>query len=374
MREAAVLPGHVWGLEVLICMLLYLAGTIVVSIGQVPGLMAYLLQNETYQQMVRSGQMDIDRIIKLMQDAPEWFTIFVLFTEIFVLFIYMLYCRLVEKRKASTMGFLGEGGLGQYGKGLVIGIAAFTSAYLLCLVTGSVRFGGVNEQMVPGYIVLYFAGYMIQGMAEEVICRGYFMVSLTRKYSMWFSAVLSSLLFMILHFANDGMTVRSMLNLFLFGIFMALLFVDCGNIWVIGALHSVWNFMQGNVFGIQVSGLPKQNAIFVSVFQEGRDWIHGGSFGLEGGLAVTLVLLICIRWVYAHMESKGLLLEEEDVVLVPSESSGKEVETSEEKENAPLKEYSSFQEIFEVQEQESGKKPKGPEQTVFDADYFREDG
>lgn len=357
-REAAVLPGHAWGLEVLICMLLYLAGTIVVSIGQVPGLMAYLLQNETYQQMVRTGQMDIDRLTKLMQDAPEWFTIFLLFTEIILVVIYMLYCRLAEKRKPSTMGFLGEGGLGQYGKGILIGITVFCSAYLLCLITGSVGFGGVDQEMIPGYIVLYFVGYMIQGMAEEVICRGYFMVSLARKYSLWFSAVLSSLLFMALHFANDGMTIRSMVNLFLFGMFMALLFIDCGNIWVIGAVHSVWNFLQGNIFGIQVSGLPKQNAVFVSVFREGRDWIHGGSFGLEGGLAVTLVLLLGIRWVYAHMERKGLLLEENSSSQMPSE------EVSEEEKST------SFQEIFSVQEKGREKKP---EQTMFNEDYFRED-
>lgn len=366
MQEAAANPGHPWILELLICMGIYLVGLIVSGFGQVPALMAYLLQNHEYVQMVRTGEMDMELITRLMKNPPEWYFIFVLFTEVFMIFAYMIYCRFVEKRKISTMGFVGKGAFGQYMKGLVIGTAAFCTAYLICLVTGSIRFEGAALNVVPAYILLYFGGYMMQGMAEEVICRGFLLVSLSRRYSIWFSAVMSSLLFMSLHFANDGMTWLSMANLFLFGMFMALLFLESGNIWVVGAVHTVWNFLQGNVFGVQVSGLAKQNSVFNTMFVDGYDAIHGGSFGMEGGLAVTFILIVGIRLVYFRMKKKDLLSE-----ITPDEnrelmSLRPDVEQEEANQilTDKVPEKPSFQEVFSKQE-------TGPVPTMFNADYFR---
>ena len=60
------------------------------------------------------------------------------------------------------------------------------------------------------------------------------------------------------------------------------------------AMHSMWNFAQGNIFGLPVSGqggLPSPLSAEVS---EGtwKTLFNGGSFGLEGGLAVTAVLAV----------------------------------------------------------------------------------
>lgn len=309
MQEASTGKGHVWMLEMLICMVVYFVGSIIMSVGQTPGMLAYFLQSKDYIQMMRTGEIDMEAMTSLIQNMPEWMTIFMLFSEIFLIVTYLMYCRYFEKRKLHTMGFVRKGFVLQYIKGLLIGTAAFGAAYLVCLGTGSVQFEGAASDMIPIYILLYFGGYMVQGMAEEVICRGFLLVSLSRKYSVWFSAAASSLLFMALHFANNGMTVLSMVNLFLFGMFMALLFIQSGNIWIIAAVHSVWNFMQGNVMGVQVSGLAKQNSIFLTTFTDGRDFLNGGSFGLEGGLAVTVTLLTAIGIVYYRMNKKGMLVE-----------------------------------------------------------------
>ena len=55
----------------------------------------------------------------------------------------------------------------------------------------------------------------------------------------------------------------------------------------------MWNFVQGNIFGIPVSGM-KIKASVLSFSQQGNYLINGGDFGLEGGLAVTLVLVVSI--------------------------------------------------------------------------------
>ena len=64
-----------------------------------------------------------------------------------------------------------------------------------------------------------------------------------------------------------------------------------GNIWMCSAVHSIWNFVQGNLYGIRVSGFDLMDTVLVSDTVPGKELINGGSFGLEGGLGVTAVLI-----------------------------------------------------------------------------------
>ena len=64
--------------------------------------------------------------------------------------------------------------------------------------------------------------------------------------------------------------------------------------WGAAALHSVWNWAQGNFFGMQVSGIPTGSSVFSFSQTEQAKWIGGGMFGLEGGAAATVVMLAVI--------------------------------------------------------------------------------
>ena len=60
------------------------------------------------------------------------------------------------------------------------------------------------------------------------------------------------------------------------------------------AIHSIWNWAQGNLFGFEVSGLNLQSSILIDLMEDGPNWITGGLFGPEGGIAVTLMLLVAM--------------------------------------------------------------------------------
>lgn len=64
-----------------------------------------------------------------------------------------------------------------------------------------------------------------------------------------------------------------------------------GSLWGISALHSVWNWVQGNFFGFEVSGTNASGGTLLNLLATGKDWLTGGAFGPEGGLAVTIVLV-----------------------------------------------------------------------------------
>ena len=67
-----------------------------------------------------------------------------------------------------------------------------------------------------------------------------------------------------------------------------------GSIWAIGAIHTAWNFAQGNMFGFNVSGTPKLPSVLEAVDAGFGSILSGGEFGLEGGLGATVVLLTAL--------------------------------------------------------------------------------
>jgi hypothetical protein len=115
-------------------------------------------------------------------------------------------------------------------------------------------------------------------------------------------------------FAEQGAFAAGLFYLVLYGIFAALYFIRRGSIWGVAAFHSIWNFVQGNFFGIQVSGLKVGSSVLTSELTETGRLVNGGGFGLEGGLAVTLVLAIGIAVLYFMKPKK-----EDGVIPRPSE-------------------------------------------------------
>lgn len=76
---------------------------------------------------------------------------------------------------------------------------------------------------------------------------------------------------------------------------MSLYMIKSGNIWSVAALHGAWNFSQGNLYGIAVSGQKAgASLLHFTVKENAPDWISGGAFGIEGSLISIFVLLAVI--------------------------------------------------------------------------------
>lgn len=224
---------------------------------------------------------------------PDYVTVVTLLATALLIVAAIVYCKVFEKRKVSSLG-LRRGNVGpEYFIGLLIGLAMIGLTFLIAYASGSVTFS-LNANGIAPVILLYFVGYIIQGAAEEIFVRGYFMVSISRDYNLWIAVIFSSLVFSFLHAGNTGIGILPYINLTLFGIFEAVYICKRGNIWGACAIHSIWNFVQGNVLGISVSGMPKHPSVFITESDPSRVWANGGNFGLEGGFACTIVLLVAI--------------------------------------------------------------------------------
>ncbi|MBO7762546.1 MAG: CPBP family intramembrane metalloprotease, partial [Clostridia bacterium] len=219
--------------------------------------------------------------------AEEGYFLVSLFSQLAVILLVVLYCRFVERRSLSSMGLAlsGRGVLG-YAKGILCGGLLASLSVLILYVTGAITL--TAGKFTVGMLILYFFGFMIQGAAEEVLLRGYFMVSVTHLAHPGVAVVASAIFFSLMHNANPGITFLGFFNIFLFGLFLGLLTFRTGNLFMACALHGVWNFMTGNVYGLSVSGLGHGASILVGTAVPDRALTNGGAFGPEGGAVVTV--------------------------------------------------------------------------------------
>ena len=206
----------------------------------------------------------------------------------------LLYCLVAERRSPLSLGFAKKGAAAEYAWGLFGGLFLFGMAVLLCLSTGTLTLSLSAPLPTPGLLLLFLVGFLIQGFSEELLCRSYLMVSLSRSLPPWAAVTVNALLFSLLHLGNPNVSALALVNILLFGLFASLLTLRRGSIWMAAGLHSMWNFAQGNLFGIPVSGLVGLPSPLAAQVAEGgwQTRINGGSFGLEGGLAVTVALAL----------------------------------------------------------------------------------
>lgn len=244
-------------------------------------------------------------IIQYIPTLVAGFMLYVTYDQLMMVHLYgtvimtlmtMLFCKVIQKRKMRTLGFKKTGMWKEYGIGLIVGIVMMAVIVLVGMVTGSMTLTFNPEAATGagiGMLVLLFFGFVLQGMSEEVLCRGYFLVSLARKKGyMWMAVIVNAVAFAALHLGNAGIAPLAFVNLILFGVFASVYFVKRGNIWGIAAIHSIWNFAQGNIFGVLVSGNDFGTTVFQSEINESMTLINGGDFGLEGGILVTIVMIV----------------------------------------------------------------------------------
>lgn len=275
---------HHWAVDLMIALLLLFISS------SAQGLITFSILLICICIRVFSGQSVGDDLHMLITDieSSSQFTLFTLLLTVTLILIPILYCTILERRPLESLGLSSAGWFREYVVGFLLGLVMLSIALGICILFGcaSMKWEGSN----PVLILAFLFGYLIQGMSEEVFCRGFLLQTLSICNPPWFAVLISSLFFASLHLFNRGITFLSFINLLLFGVFASTYMWRRGSIWGIAALHSAWNFTQGNLFGIPVSGLSSGPSILQAVLLDSGHIWNGGVFGLEGGLAVTIVL------------------------------------------------------------------------------------
>lgn len=226
------------------------------------------------------------------------------------LLLLLAWVRWKEGRAVRTLGFAPAGrpaapyAAGSPGRGAA---AAVLRGAALALVTLSavVLFGvGIGQlQFAPdggdwvrwshlGAVALLLPAFLVQGSTEEILTRGYLLQAVTRSWGLGAAVAVQTVFFVVLHMANPGgLNVLPILNLTLFSLFLAFWVIAEGGLWGVCAFHGVWNWAQGTLYGIPVSGAPLNDSLLrVEPTRHAATWLTGGVFGVEGSLVTTVLL------------------------------------------------------------------------------------
>lgn len=200
-----------------------------------------------------------------------------------------------ERRRISSLGLEAQVAGPQFIRGLLLGCGLLGASVALSAIFGQVQFerplDAANPLQGAGTAILLLAAWGVQGSAEEILLRGYLFPVVSIRYGITVGALASSSIFTMLHLLNSYLGWIGVLNLALFGVFAALYALAEGSIWGICGLHSAWNWTQGSLLGLPVSGSLAASGALLPLKENGPDWLTGGLFGPEGGLWVTIVLL-----------------------------------------------------------------------------------
>jgi membrane protease YdiL (CAAX protease family) len=200
-----------------------------------------------------------------------------------------LMVRFVDKRPFVSLGFDRRHCVRDAATGLAIGATTmFATVALLWL------FGWAIPQSASTVSIeaLFAAGVMmlVNTMTQELLVRGYIQQTLQSQFGALAAVVISAAIFALLHFAALRGAPLAAFNVFAAGVLLGTAYAVTQNLWMPIALHFGWNFVQGPLLGLTVSGQTLDSGW--TLFRlDGPPIATGGAFGPEGGLVTTVTTL-----------------------------------------------------------------------------------
>ncbi|MGM8364529.1 CPBP family intramembrane glutamic endopeptidase [Virgibacillus sp. W0181] len=203
----------------------------------------------------------------------------------------LLIWRFINKRDLSKLGFSGP--VKDLVFGLLLGAVSISVIFFILYVSGNVvLLNAFSDPQITVFTFSFLIMFLLVGIFEELFFRGYVMNTMASKGNKkWVIYVVSALLFSIVHGANPNVSIFGLMNIVLVGLLFAYMFDTTKSLLLPIGYHITWNYFQGNVFGFAVSGTTPYGIYEVDI-SEGSAILTGGSFGLEGGILATAMIII----------------------------------------------------------------------------------
>ena len=211
-----------------------------------------------------------------------------------VVLVYLAGARWIERRRVRELE--PSHALSQLVSGLLLGLALFSAVMAILWATGVYHvtgWGGVHG--LPGWLAIA----VMSGVVEELLFRGILFRLSARIVGTWGALLFTSALFGLAHLGNHGATLASSVAIMLeAGVLLGAAYAVTARLWLPIGLHIGWNFTEGSIFGMSVSG-NSADAGWVRGSLSGPRILTGGSFGPEASIVAVLVcLLVAVYFLY----------------------------------------------------------------------------
>jgi CAAX protease family protein len=200
-----------------------------------------------------------------------------------VCLVYVGYVQVFERRKAVELSK--KNALREFATGAAIGFGLF-SATIACLWVGG-YYSVLGIGRVPSAATLMGLGFFA-AFLEEIIVRGVIFRITEESLGTWLAVAISAILFGLTHMLNPESNLIAALCIAVeAGILLAAAFITTRRLWLPIGLHFAWNFTQGGVFGVAVSGGRVRGLLESSL--TGPEYLSGGGFGPEASIFAVII-------------------------------------------------------------------------------------
>ncbi len=189
--------------------------------------------------------------------------------------------------------------------GLALGFGCNGFCILMSVLMGDIYLEYSGFKLVP--FLLFFLCVFIQSAAEELTDRWYLYQKLRRRYKTpWIAILVNSIVFMLMHVFNPGVSVLALLQIFLVGVLFSLFVYYYNGLWIAMAFHTAWNFTQSIVFGLPNSGIVSAYSVFrLDAASATNGLFYNVNFGVEGSVASNIILLAVCIYILVKNRKKG---------------------------------------------------------------------
>lgn len=187
--------------------------------------------------------------------------------------------------------------------GLGVAVLLYAVGFGTSLLIGTVEIASV--QWVPRDLLGTLLFFLLVAVTEEVMLRGFVLGRmLSAGMNRFVALFLSSALFSAMHLFNPNFALLPFVNILLAGCLLGASFLYTRNLCFPVVLHWFWNWLQGPVLGYEVSGMDSGETL-LTLRLTGSDLLTGGSFGFEGSLLCTVLLVVGTLAIIGYYERRG---------------------------------------------------------------------
>ncbi|MFN2635718.1 MAG: lysostaphin resistance A-like protein [Gemmatimonadaceae bacterium] len=184
-------------------------------------------------------------------------------------------------------------------KGLAFGALSIgvASAFLLALGELKIRptaSGNWWRAAATSLLILLPAGFV-----EELFIRGYLFAALRRLGGWKLALIVTSFVFGLIHAWNPGADAESILAVTVAGFFLGAILLATRSLYAAGTAHFAWNWIMAGALHTPVSGISSPVVDYETI-DAGPDWLTGGQWGPEGGLAAVIAMFLVVFYLYGR--------------------------------------------------------------------------
>jgi uncharacterized protein len=187
--------------------------------------------------------------------------------------------------------------------GTLLGVVSLLIAALIATALRGFQFSVAPTISSVAFMKTFFGSaviFILAAAAEEMLFRGYPLQTMMRALPFLAAVIPSSVLFAYVHLDNPNVAWGfTFINTTLAGFWLAVAYLRTRSLWFPLGLHWAWNWAMGALLGLPVSGITSlTRAPLFRATDNGPAWLTGGAYGIEGGAACTLALIISTIFIW----------------------------------------------------------------------------